>query len=208
MMVVGMVSLGGSLAVVLMYITFVSLRCPDPKFYKCSPQLGSWPQPGDESWFFLLTRFRPGCFKWDAEAQCLWDSPAHFKELQRCRKHCHRGCPDPKFYKCSPQLGSWPQPRDESWFFLLTRFGPGCFKWDAEAQCLWDSPAHFKELQRCRKHCHRGDESWFFLLTRFGPGCFKWDAEAQCLCDSPAQFKELQRCRKHCHRGEALLASQ
>ncbi|KAH8033240.1 hypothetical protein HPB51_008570 [Rhipicephalus microplus] len=65
-------------------------RCPDHKFYKCSPQLGSWPQPGDESWFFLLTRFGPGCFKWDAEAQCLWDSPAHFKELQRCRKHCHR----------------------------------------------------------------------------------------------------------------------
>ncbi|XP_075732768.1 uncharacterized protein LOC142775311 [Rhipicephalus microplus] len=117
-MVVGMVSLGGSLAVVLMYIAFVSLdtgdyqtdsfhrsneslsarslvwprhRCPDPKFYKCSPQLGSWPQPGDESWFFLVTRFGPGCFKWDAEAQCLWDSPAHFKELQHCQKHCHRG---------------------------------------------------------------------------------------------------------------------
>ncbi|KAH7984783.1 hypothetical protein HPB52_024187 [Rhipicephalus sanguineus] len=117
-MVVGMVSLGGSLGVVLMYLAFVSFdtgdyqsdslprsneslsgrslvwpwrKCPEPKFYKCSPQLGSWPQPGDESWFFLFTHFGPGCFKWDAEAQCPWHSPGHFKELQHCRKRCHRG---------------------------------------------------------------------------------------------------------------------
>ncbi|XP_065286829.1 uncharacterized protein [Dermacentor albipictus] len=184
MMVVGMVSLGGSLGVVLMYIAYVSFnagnsqspglqrgnenlsarsmvrpwqKCMEAKFYKCSAQLGSWPKPGDESWFFLKTRFGPGCFEWDPEKQCVWDSPAHFKKLEHCRRHCHRVPPErrclkpvirlPALVNCTRLAPKEHRAASRSlWFYDPLRHR--CQRWTGV--CVFRA---FRTFEDCFKRC-------------------------------------------------------
>lgn len=184
MMVVGMVSLGSSLGVVLMYIAYASLndsgnyiasvprsnaslsvrsmvwpwqKCAAPKFYKCSSKLDSGPEPGSESWFFLQTRFGPGCFEWDSGAQCPWRSPAHFADLALCRRNCHRVPPARRCLEPLVQLPpdnecAMPAPKERRaaarlwWFYDPLRHR--CQRWTDV--CVFRA---FPSFEDCFKRC-------------------------------------------------------